>query len=197
MNNDLGENKAHLFCSAARAEPGDILVDLGVREGTSSFTMLDATYGQGCHVIGVDPAPCPFEIPERYEYLQTDSISAAPAIPGGLFMVFFDTLHIREQVMAELHHYWPKIRAGGYAVFHDTDWPAGKHDEYLGEVWRQAVEGVDAFFPQVENENYVRVDYKGSWGMAFVKKLKRWNPVVPDIDAALADSKRLTEALCR
>lgn len=196
MNDDLGSNKAHLFCSASRAEPGDVLVELGVRDGAGSFTMLEATAGQQCRVIGVDPSVCPFEPPQRYEYLQTDSVTAAAQIGSPLFMVFFDTLHVREQVMAELYHYWPKIRAGGYAVFHDTEWGT-KHDVYLGKEWGQPVEAVDAFFPPlVDTENYMRIDYKGSHGMTFVKKLTAWNPVVPGMDAALEDSKRLTEALC-
>ncbi len=198
MNDDLGENKAHLFCTSARAVPGDMLIDLGVREGASSFTMLAATAGQQCRVVGVDPSPCPFPIPERYQYLQIDSVRAAPLFSSEpIFLVFIDTLHIKEQVMAELFHYWPMIRVGGYAVCHDTDWPPEKHDEYLGKTWDQAVEGVNAFFPPfIANEDYIRVDYKDSWGMTFVKKLRDWNPVVPGMEEALRASRQLTDALC-
>lgn len=200
---DLGPNKQRLFAVAAQARSGDVLVDLGVRTGNSSFAMLEATKDiGGVAVIGVDPAPCPFICPDRYEYLQTDSISAvqSPAMPGELFLVFFDTLHIKEQVMAELYHYWPKIRVGGWAVFHDTAWPEWKHDEYLGITWGQAIEGVRAFF-----KGYVREEwgtsvqtYPESWGMTFVQKLTPdWNPTVPGMQDALHASQLLTEALCK
>ncbi len=199
MNDDLGPNKQRLFDVAATAPMDSVLVDLGVREGASSFTMLEATSGQKCRVIGVDPSPCPFEIPERYTYMQTDSVSAAAKIDGSLFMVFFDTLHIKEQVMAELHHYWPKIRVGGYAVFHDTEW-GDKCDHYLGRDWLPPINGVNAFFGDTFGKYFdrhvERVHYPESWGMTFVKKLSDWNPVVPDIDASLEASRRLTKEVC-
>ncbi len=205
MNDDLGPNKAHLFCTAATARPGDTLVDLGVREGASSFTMLEATAGQRCRVIGVDPSPCPFALPDRYDYLQTDSIAAADSIPNDLFLCFFDTLHIKEQVMAELHHYWPKIRVGGWAVFHDTEWPADKHDHYIGRDWGQAIVGVNSFFGECTNamgddtrNGFIRWEHHPeSYGMTFVNKLTDWNPTVPGMEEALAASKMLTEALCK
>ncbi len=198
MNDDLGANKAHLFCTAARAEPGDVLVDLGVREGASSFTMLEATAGQECHVIGVDPAPMPFICPDRYEYLQTDSITAADVIPNELYMVFFDTLHIKEQVLAELHYYWPKIRIGGWAVFHDSNWPPNKNDEYLGIVWDQVIDGINAFFGEPGKhmmDPIIRVDYPEDWGMTFVQKNGMYMPDVPGMELALAASKRLVKEI--
>ncbi len=205
MNNDLGPNKQRLAHIAASALACDVLVDLGVRTGVSSFTMLDATQHQRCEVIGVDPAPCPFIEPERYQYLRMDSVSAAEVIPALIYLVFFDTLHIREQVMAELFHYWPKIRVGGWAVFHDTEWPAWKHDEYLGVTWGQAIEGVRAFFGEIadtrgliaQDKNIRFEHHSESYGMTFVQKLSDWNPTVPGMDLALSASKMLTEALCK
>ncbi len=194
MNDDLGSNKAHLFCTAARAEPSDVLVELGVRDGAGSRTMLESTSGQGCMVIGVDPSPAPDGMPDRYEHLQTDSVTAAGMIPAPIYLVFIDTLHIREQVLAELFHYWPKIRVGGFAVFHDSNWPPGKFDHYLSRDWEQPIKGINTFFADA-GETITRVDYPESHGMTFVKKLTEWNPVVPGMDEALADSRRLTEAL--
>lgn len=193
---DLGPNKQRLFSIAEMALGGETLVDLGVRSGNSSFTMLDATKPQGSFVFGVDPAPCPFICPDRYEYFQTDSITAASIIPKEIYLCFFDTLHIKEQVMAELHYYWPKIRVGGWAVFHDTVWPEWKHDEYLGTVWGQAVEGVNAFFKDAHG-HIDREDFPESYGMTFIRKKSLWNPTVPGMEEALAASKMLTEALCK
>lgn len=201
MNDDLGPNKARLIEVASTANPVEVLVDLGVRDGASSFAMLNGA--QGCHVIGVDPSVCPFELPERYTYMRTDSVSAAKDIPSPLFAVFFDTLHIKEQVMAELFHYWPKIRVGGWAVFHDTEW-GDKRDHYLNRDWEPPMAGVQAFFAgprfafNVQTNPYVAYEHRPvSWGMTFVQKLAVWMPEVDGMEQALADSKRLTEALLR
>jgi hypothetical protein len=112
-----------------------------------------------------------------------------------IFLCFFDTLHIKEQVMAELFHFWPKIRVGGWAVFHDSEWPADKRDYYLGTEWGQVIEGIDTFFA-VEGEHIKRSHHPDSWGMTFVQKLDDWNPVVPGMDAALEASRRLTKEVC-
>lgn len=197
MNDDLGPNKQRLFDVAATALPGDVLVDLGVRGGASSFAMLDATESQQCRVIGVDPAPCPFSYPQRYSYRQSDSVSEAANIEAPIFLCFFDTLHIKEQVMAELHHYWPKIRVGGWAVFHDSEWPVGKHDVYLGITWGQVIDGINAFFGTEPRPEITRSHHPESWGMTFIQKLQDWAPEVTGMPEALAASKLLTDALCK
>lgn len=195
-DDDLGNNKKRLIEVAGTAQPGDVLVDLGVRYGASSAAMLYATVDQGCKVIGVDPDRQMFgQGNERYTYLNTDSVSAAPQIPALLFAVFFDTLHIKQQVMAELHHYWPKIRVGGWAVFHDTEW-GDRRDHYLGQDWPPVMHGIDAFF-LIANRHIHFEHYPESYGMTFIQKLDDgWNPNPPGMEEALADSARLTKHFC-
>lgn len=204
MNDDLGKNRQHLFRACREAVEGDTLVDLGVRHGCSSKIMLRATEHSGAKVIGVDYENCPIFAP-RYTFLQTDSVTASMMVPEELFLVFFDTLHIKEQVMTELYHYWPKIRVGGYAVFHDTNWPKWKHDVYLGRTWDQPIEGVKKFF-HIESylmghfvmTKHIEMHYwPDSWGMTFVQKMDDWVPEVEGMEQALSDSRMLTEALCK
>lgn len=204
MSDDLGPNKARLYEVCAQAKPGDVLVDLGVRFGVSSGVMLDATQDAGCEVIGVDIGDCPFDQPRRYTYVKGDSVSAAGLIPAPLYLVFFDTIHVKEQVMAELFHYWPKIRVGGWAVFHDTAWTPGMEDRFLGKTWEPPMAGVQAFFAGAQflhniqgNPHVAFMHYSESWGMTFVQKLDDWMPEVEGMEQALADSKRLTESLLK
>lgn len=194
MNDDLGENREHLRAACEEAVSGDALVDLGVRAGYSSRIMLESTEKQQCRVIGVDVSEGPAINSPRYSFLNTDSVTAARMIPAPLFLVFFDTLHIKEQVMTELFHYWPKIRVGGCAVFHDSQWPPDKHDFYLGREWGQVIEGIDAFFG-VDNPNVARTHFPDSWGMTFVQKLTDWNPIVEGMDESIRCSKALTDML--
>lgn len=200
MSDDLGPNKAHLYAVASEAKEGDVLVDLGVRFGVSSGVMMDATEDAGARVVGVDVGASPFGINYRYTFLQCDSISASQLIPPPIFLCFIDTIHVKEQVLAELHHYWPKIRVGGYAVFHDTEW-GGRKDHYMGKDWEPPVEAVKAFFGLGDLKTAGRTtnfEYRHcpeSWGMTFVQKLADWNPIVPEMDEALKASKLLTESL--
>lgn len=99
--------------------------------------------------------------------------------------------------MAELYHYWPKIRVGGWAVFHDTEWPADKHDHYLGRDWGQAIEGVNAYFGSEDRREVLRFHYPESYGMTFIQKLKDWIPIGVINQEILDASKMLTEALCK
>ncbi len=211
-DDDLGPNKQRLIEVASTALPDDVLVDLGVRYGASSAAMLFATLDQGCKVIGVDPDRQMFgyHIP-RYTYLQTDSVSAAEQIPAPIYLCFFDTLHIKQQVMAELFHYWPKIRVGGWAVFHDSEW-GEKRDHYLGQDWPPVMDGIEAFFgypiskvPKLlpselgaygRTRNFTFEHYSDSYGMTFIQKLADWNPSPEGMVQALEDSAHLTKHVC-
>jgi len=192
---DLGPNKEHLARVASQAKPGETLVDLGVRGGVSSRVMIDAA--KECRVIGVDPCERHATVPvdARYTYLQTDSLNAAVFIHAPLYLVFFDTLHIREQVMAELYLYWPKIRVGGWAVFHDTEWPAGKKDFYLGKEWDQAVVGVRDFFRDKPTPVTV-THHSESWGMTFIQKTDDESWRVDGIQEAMMAAEMLCTARC-
>jgi len=195
MNDDLGPNKKRLMEVASTAKPDDVLVDLGVRHGASSAAMLYATLDQGCTVIGVDPCEQQFGPRERYEYLRMDSITAAERITAPLFLVFFDTLHIKQQVMAELFHYWPKIRVGGWAIFHDSEW-GEKRDHYLGQDWPPVMDGIKAFFGQPFPNCIHFEHHPESWGMTFIQKLDDWIPNPEGMAEALEDSARLTKHVC-
>lgn len=194
---DLGANKARLMELAATAKPDDVLVDLGVRWGASSLAMLEATSDQQCRVFGIDPAGKPNELfPERYTFLMVDSITGFHSVPSTLFLVFFDTVHIAEQVIAELWHYWVKIRIGGWAIFHDTGWPENKKDHYLGRDWDRPEAGIMRFF--ANGWSHIRIEHHPEdWGMTMIQKRDAWVPqTVEGLDDALALSKMLTINRC-
>ena len=81
-----------------------------------------------------------------------------------MFLVFFDSVHAKEQVLCELYYWWDLLRVEGYAVFHDTSWKdyihkpghscAGKltgntalgYDTYGGINWETPDLAVEEFF---------------------------------------------------
>jgi len=91
--------------------------------------------------------------------------------------LFVDTFHIKEQVLSELYFWYSHIEEGGFIVFHDTNWPDGKHDVYGEITWDRVEEGVKSFFNvnslNYEDEYIKMLNYPESWGMTIVEIKKK------------------------
>jgi cephalosporin hydroxylase len=175
---DLGQNAYRLLEVVLKAPPSSRFVDIGVLDGTSSEIMLVSAGPKNNRVWGIDASECPPQLRNHpnYEFLRGDSVTELSRwTEGKIYLAFFDTLHIAEQVMCELYYAWPWISVGGYAVFHDTEWPKYKFDHYLGREWDRPEVGVERFFKSIESEVIIQhhpVDY----GMTFVERLSDADP---------------------
>lgn len=170
---DLGPNADRLADIVYLLGKGRLFVDLGVRAGVSSEILLMDAEMRGNRVIGVDVNECPPRLANhpRYAFSQSDSVTFLHGFELPIDLCFFDTLHISEQVLAELYFAWPLISVGGWAAFHDTAWPVGKHDTYFGVTWDRVEVAIDNFFgPHVGEACTIR-SYPESWGMTMVQKL--------------------------
>jgi len=68
-----------------------------------------------------------FGYPHTFFFLP--SIEAAKVIPNELDLVYIDAAHDKENVMADIRSWWPKVRLGGMLCGHDydhPDWPSVK-----------------------------------------------------------------------
>tara|TARA_B100001094_G_scaffold133124_1_gene128998 strand:+ start:16 stop:606 length:591 start_codon:yes stop_codon:yes gene_type:complete len=98
-------------------------------------------------------------------------------------IVFFDTVHVKEQVLTETYYWWDHIKEGGLAVYHDTSWHGYKHhsrhraagkqpgssrkgyDSYGGIDWETPDRAVEVFFNvdlngserDINNDNFVDI----------------------------------------
>lgn len=165
---DLGTNAERLRDVVQILPAHWTLLDVGVRDGVSSDIMLE--HGDS-PVIGIDVNECPPHLVDhpRYRFLQGDSVTRLADLCEPFGLVFFDTLHIAEQVMCELYFTWHMIPVGGWAVFHDTAWPEWKRDHYLGRDWDRPEAGVARFFR--DNPSVEITTHEDSFGMTFVRKL--------------------------
>lgn len=171
---DLGINGERLAQRLAALGNGCVFCDVGVRAGVSSEIMLFYAEARNNHVIGIDVNECPPQLVghPRYEFIQSDSVTALEEMADSdvppFSAVLLDSLHIAEQVMCETYFIWPHLRVGGFVAYHDTAWPAGKHDHYLGRDWDRVEVGIKRMF----TGNGVRIEaFPESWGMTFVTKL--------------------------
>jgi cephalosporin hydroxylase len=104
------------------------IVECGVRSGNSTAALL---YGlvvrQGGTLLSVDPAVP--DVPDHWfanpywTYVRGDDCDplVTADIEPGIDILFIDTSHTYEHTLRELQVYWPRVRPGGVAFFHDTE----------------------------------------------------------------------------
>lgn len=117
-----------------------VVIEAGVRRGMSTRAFLAG----GAEVWSVDVAPAdvPTAIRDhpRWRFLQADDLSsqAQAWLPEACDVLFLDAHddgwtvdQLRAHVLAELRAYMPRVRPGGIALLHDTQWQPPSTD--LGE----------------------------------------------------------------
>lgn len=78
----------------------------------------------GGHLWSVDLDPQPaLDVDAGWTFIQGDDLDPAVLrqLPPAADIVFIDTSHRYDQTLAELNVYYPRVRAGGKIVLHDTE----------------------------------------------------------------------------
>lgn len=142
------------------------LVDIGIYEGASSRIMINKSSDNNNIIYGIDPVNPIFNTNHpNYNYIKDDSVYVGETWSNGqVDLVFFDSVHAKEQVLCELYYWWDLIKENGYAVFHDTSWDGYIHkpghscegkktgnsgmgyDTYGGINWETPDKAVEDFF---------------------------------------------------
>jgi len=181
---DLGSNAwilADLVCTFKNAR----FIDLGVRLGASSAIMSIETEKNNNQVCGCDLNYDGFFkngskfVSEDYTCYQSDSVTLGKNWDEDPFdIIFVDTIHTREQVLAELYFWSNHIKENGYFIFHDSHWEKEGGDVIGGVEWKRVDEAITDFFNlptnvmemnTYENKNISLRHYPGSYGMTFVQ----------------------------
>lgn len=165
IENEFGEVSFNRFNSIVNTVKNGTLVDIGVYEGASSRIMLNNAIKHNNQVYAIDPIPNFSSDNPNYHFIKDDSVGVGERWKKGRAdLVFFDSVHAKEQVLCELYYWWDIIKVGGYAIFHDTSWEgyvhkeghscAGKltgntakgYDSYGGIDWETPDKAVETFF---------------------------------------------------
>jgi len=180
---DLGENAWKLL-EVAKTFKNGRFIDLGVRLGASSAVMSVEAAERGNRVHGCDLMFDGFEkngarfVNEDYMCYMADSVTLGKNWDEDPFdIIFVDTIHTREQVLAELYFWSNHIKENGYFIFHDSHWE-GPGDVIGGKQWERVDVAITDFFGlsksvremnQYEDENIRLEHYTPSYGMTFVQ----------------------------
>lgn len=177
--NELGGVSSDRLSNTINEIKNGILIDIGVYGGASSRLMIDMSIENNNKIYGIDPIPGFNSNNPNYTYIKDDSVLVGKEWDKGeVDLVFFDSVHAKEQVLCELFYWWDLIKDGGVAVFHDTSWDgyihkpghdaAGKktgnsalgYDSYGGINWDTPDKAVEEFFNVTINtkERDIEVD---------------------------------------
>lgn len=150
-----------LFDFCREFKPAKVL-ELGVCLGVSGLHLARACKPHGGHVWGVD-AHRQHIMPrllrtENYSFVHSESVRAARLLANEapFDVVFFDTLHVREQLEAEVAAYGPLTRRPGVWLFDNicaNDLP----------VWWEEQTGKKARFDRLSDQSHRAVN-KGGFG---------------------------------
>lgn len=181
---DLGSN-AWILADLVRTFKNARFMDLGVRLGASSAIMSIETEKNNNQVCGCDLNYDGFFkngskfVSEDYICYQSDSVTLGKNWDEDPFdIIFVDTIHTREQVLAELYFWSNHIKEDGYFIFHDSHWEKEGGDVIGGVEWKRVDEAITDFFnlptsvmkmDTYENENISLRHYPGSYGMTFIQ----------------------------
>lgn len=126
---DLGEN-AMVLLDLVKTKKDARFMDVGVRGGVSSAILSYESEENNNQVCGCDLNFGPFFngggkfVNENYTCYLYDSVTLGKQWDEDPFdIIFIDTQHTREQVLAELYFWSNHIKEGGTFVFHDSHWP--------------------------------------------------------------------------
>ena len=187
---DLGPNAWKLL-DLVKTMRNKRMIDLGVRLGASSAIMSFEADKNNNQVCGCDIYFDAFEgselVNKSYERYQSDSVTLGKNWNKDPFdIIFVDTLHTREIVLAEIYFWSKHINEGGYFIFHDTHLNVGRNYEIAGKNWKTPDEAVIDFFnipsklckgtahqaisvSEYENDDIELKHYTEDYGMTFVK----------------------------
>lgn len=183
---DLGSN-AWVLADLVKKYKNARFIDLGVRLGASSAIMSINAKENNNQVCGCDLMFDGFQrngakfVNENYMCYMADSVTLGKNWDEDPFdIIFVDTIHTREQVLAELYYWSNHIKEGGYFVFHDSHWEY-PGDTIGGKQWERIDVSITDFFglpksvremTQYEDENILLDHYTPSYGMTFVQVKK-------------------------
>jgi cephalosporin hydroxylase len=180
LTRDLGVSGYHVY-DAIKEYENSTIVELGtwVGESTELFLLDSEEKNNTLHCVDVSFIDLPKEIKKnhRVNLHLGDSPTIGKYWDVPVDILFVDTFHIKEQVLSELYYWYKHVNEGGLIIFHDTNWPEDKHDEYGGIKWERPEEAVKSFFniPTLDFEDdYIQsVNFPEKWGVTIMKIKKK------------------------
>ena len=119
---DISEHLETIFTETVVTLPS-LIVELGVRWGTSTFVFERAARLCNARLISVDIAPCGNVCKwDKWMFIRGNDVEIAQKWRyGKIDVLFIDTSHLYEHTKQEINHYFPLLNTHALVMFHDTN----------------------------------------------------------------------------
>lgn len=127
---DTSDHLPTLFVEAMSVRP-NLIVELGVRGGESTFVFERVATRTGAHLVSVDIEDCSdVSTYPRWQFVKADDTQFAKDFPSwceqhsirpDIDVLFIDTSHLFEHTLQEIALWFPYVGNGGKVIFHDTN----------------------------------------------------------------------------
>lgn len=157
---DISDHLKRIFIESVQADP-DTIVELGVRNGESTFSFERAAELTGADIVSVDIEDCinVTEYKKQY-FVQSDDIEFAEEFEGWCKMrdidttidvLFVDTSHLYEHTVEEIKRWFPHLADDVVILFHDTNMSRiyRREDGSVGRGWdndRGVIRALERYF---------------------------------------------------
>lgn len=173
MKTDIQQHMWYLH-STVLSYAAPVVIELGVGWGNSTSALLAAVTEADGMLWSVDRGevrktgmiPDDWWGDAHWKFLQADDLSeeAGEWLPGRCDVLFVDSDHSYEHVLATLETHMPRVRPGGIALFHDTQFRHPATD--LGEPTGDVARALDDYCARQE---LAWVNRAGSYGLGVVR----------------------------
>lgn len=127
---DISDHLLTLFYEAIAAEP-KLIVELGVRQGESTFVLERVARLRGATLISVDLDDCSQSSTyPGWHFVHSDDIAFAGrfkeycrglGVEPQIDVLFIDSSHLYDHTVQEIEHWFPLMAPRAKAIFHDTN----------------------------------------------------------------------------
>lgn len=146
---DISDHLVTLFSEAAAVRPR-LIVELGTRDGESTFALERAARLFDAYLLSVDIADCAFKSAYvKWSFVKQDDVVFADEfsvwcssrhLAPRIDVLFIDTSHLYEHTRQELRVWMPFLSPRGKMILHDTNMKRiyRRTDRSLGIGWNNA-----------------------------------------------------------
>jgi cephalosporin hydroxylase len=174
---DISDHLGILFVESLALHPS-LIVELGVRNGESTFVFERVASIYGTKLLGVDINDCTKA--SRYpawSFVKSDDIAFAGQFPDwcrehnlkpSIDILFIDTSHEFDHTVQELAHWLPFMSERSKVFFHDTNmsWVYYRKDGSMGIGWensRGVIAALEKYFDRRFDERQDFTALAGEW----------------------------------
>lgn len=168
---DIQAHMMRLFDLTVKLPREKVVVELGVRSGNSTTSLLAAVNDSGGHVYSIDLLPprepvATYAVAEpNWTFIMGNDMDIVRTWDKPIDHLFIDTTHMFEQTLSELRAWGKYVRVGGIITLHDL-YGEGTFGGQLTEVM-QAINKYMEENPQ----RFVFTAFPDSYGLGLLEKV--------------------------